>query len=72
MPQEKRCRHRLRRPEDAGHTSWDALREAAAEHPDLRPCPRHLGSKGTWQWIYRSTCNHCPDAVEIEEGREQQ
>lgn len=71
-----RCRHRLPGPEAAGYcdrvdsetgevirSGWDALREAAKRHPELRPCPRHRGRRGTWNWIYRATCAKCPDAV---------
>ena len=58
-----RCRHRLPNPELTGYTTWEGLREAAERHPDLRPCPRQLGSRGTWNWIYRETCRKCPDAV---------
>ncbi|WP_165177508.1 hypothetical protein [Desulfovibrio sp. ZJ369] len=74
-----RCRHRLPNPETAGYcdridpetgevlmSAWDALREAARRSPDLRPCPRQLGSRGTWNWIYRTTCEKCPDAVKKE------
>lgn len=71
-----RCRHRLPSPEAAGYcdrldqltgevvSGWDALREAARRHPDVRPCPRHRGSRGTWNWIERMACARCPDAVE--------
>lgn len=58
-----RCRHRLPSSELAGYTTWDGLYEAARRSPDLRPCPRHKGSRGTWNWIYRETCRKCPDAV---------
>ena len=58
-----RCRHRLPSPELAGYTTWEGLREAAERNPDLRPCPRQKGSRGTWNWIYRETCRKCPDAV---------
>lgn len=71
-----RCRHRLPSPELAGYcdvvhpetgevlkTAIQGLREGAQRHPDLRPCPRHKGSRGTWNWIYRTTCRKCPDAV---------
>ncbi len=74
-----RCRHRLTDPRLAGYcdqidpetgevlkSAWDALREAARRSPDLRPCPRFRGSRGTWNWIYRTTCLKCPDAVRVE------
>lgn len=61
-----RCRHRLPSPELAGHSTWEGLREASLRSPDLRPCPRHKGSRGTWNWIYRETCRKCPDAVREE------
>ncbi|WP_165177395.1 hypothetical protein [Desulfovibrio sp. ZJ369] len=73
-----RCRHLLPNPETAGYCdridpdtgevikAWDALREAARRSPDLRPCPRHKGSRGTWNWIYRKDCAGCPDAVKKE------
>ena len=70
-PDAIRCRHRLPSPEDAGFcdivdpetgevrvSAMDALKQAAAQHPDLRPCPHHK-----WHWIYRKTCAKCPDAV---------
>lgn len=73
------CRHRLPNPELAGYcdridpdtgevlmSGWDALREAARRSPDLRPCPRCKGSRGTWNWIYRKDCARCPDAVKKE------
>lgn len=65
------CRRRLPSPELAGFvdvvdpetgevlkSAVDALREAAARSPDLRPCPRRR-----WNWIYRTTCRKCPEAV---------
>ena len=58
-----RCRLRLPSPELAGCLTWEALREKAAHYPHLRPCPRILGSRGTWQWIYRKGCELCPDAL---------
>ena len=58
-----RCRHRLTDPRLAGYLSWEGLREGAERNPDLRPCPRQKGSRGTWNWIYRTTCRKCPDAV---------
>lgn len=78
MIPELRCRHRLPNPETAGYcdridpetgevlmSAWDALREAARRSPDLRPCPRCKGSRGTWNWIYRKDCAGCPDAVDV-------
>lgn len=56
-----RCRHRLPDPATAGYTTLEALRAAAARSPDLRPCPRHTGSQGTWNWIERKHCQRCPD-----------
>lgn len=58
-----RCRHRLPSPKLAGYTTWEGLSKAATRSPDLRPCPRQKGSRGTWNWIYRETCRKCPDAV---------
>ena len=61
-----RCRHRLPSPELAGFTTLEGLREAAAQYPHLRPCPRQR-----WQWIYRKACKKCADRVEVElEGSE--
>lgn len=47
-------------PQEAGYTTWEALRLAAAAFPHLRPCPARLGSTGLPQYIYRSTCKKCP------------
>ena len=71
-----RCQHRLPSPALAGYcdivdpqtgevlkTAMAALREGAMRSPDLRPCPRQKGSRGTWNWILRETCRKCPDAV---------
>lgn len=57
------CRRRLPSPELAGCLTWEALKEKAARYPHLRPCPRILGSRRTWQWIYRKGCDRCPDAL---------
>lgn len=65
-----RCRHRLPGPELAGYRTWEGLREGARRSPDLRPCPRHKGSRVTWNWIYRETCRKCPDAVREEGGND--
>lgn len=74
-----RCKYRLPSPETAGFcdvvnrqtgevlkTGLEGLREAARRSPDLRPCPLHKGSRGTWNWIYRTACAKCPDAVKDE------
>lgn len=58
---EPRCRHRLPNPETAGATTWEALKQAAAQHPHLRPCPLHKGSQGTWNWINKKACEQCPE-----------
>ncbi len=55
-------------PEEAGYTSVEALKQAAAEWPHLRPCPRYRGTRGTMQWIYRSLCRTCYRAAEAQEG----
>lgn len=59
-----RCRRRLPSPELAGCLTWEALKEKAARYPHLRPCPRILGSRGTWQWIYRASCEKCGEKKE--------
>lgn len=56
-----RCRHRLPDPATAGYATVEALLAAAERSPDLRPCPRHKGSHGTWNWIARTLCESCPD-----------
>ena len=71
-----RCRHRLPSPAVAGagdivdretgevlRLAVDVLRDWAAQWPHLRPCPRHKGSKGTWDWTYRNYCENCPEAI---------
>ena len=73
---EVRCRHRLPNPEAAGYcdkldpetgevikSAMDALKEAARRSPDLRPCPLHKGTRGTWHWIERKWCEKCPEAI---------
>lgn len=52
------CQTRLPRPELAGFTTWDALRAAAQQAPELRPCPRR-----NWWWIYRTACDGCEQAI---------
>ena len=54
-----RCRHALPSPELAGAASWELLKEWARRYPDLRPCPRQTGSKGTWNWVSRTLCERC-------------
>lgn len=49
-----------RTPEEAGASSADNLKAMAMQYPDLRPCPRYRGSRGTMLWIYRKTCESCP------------
>lgn len=73
-----RCRHRLPSPEVAGFcdvvnpetgevviSAGDALKDAAARSPHMRPCPRCKGSQGTWNWTERRYCERCPDAVGV-------
>jgi hypothetical protein len=55
-------------PEEAGHATVEGLMRAAAAHPNLRPCPRYRGSRGTMQWIYRSLCRTCYRSAEAQEG----
>jgi len=61
-----RCQHRLPGPEAAGYVSVEKLREAAEQAPHLRPCPRHRGTYGSWNWIDRKHCAKCPHRVEEE------
>ena len=74
-----RCRIRLPSPESSGigdridpetgeviEMALDRLKRIAVECPDLRPCPKHKGSKGTWNWIERKACNRCENAVRDE------
>lgn len=35
-----RCRHRIPSPEAVGFLTVEGLREAAAQYPHLRPCPK--------------------------------
>ena len=53
------CRHRLPSPELAGRTTWEQLREDRKRYPHLRPC-----IKAGWNWIYRKSCEKCPEAIE--------
>lgn len=46
-------------PEEAGYTTKDRLLKAAREYPELRPCPKHRGERGTMQWVYRESCKKC-------------
>lgn len=62
------CRHRLPSPELAGRTTWEQLRKDREKYPHLRPCPRILGSRGTWQWVNRSACEVCREAREKANG----
>ena len=74
-----RCKSRLLSPETAGFcdivnpetgevfkTGLESLREAALRSPHLRPCPKHKGSRGTWNWIERTWCEKCPAALKDE------
>lgn len=71
-----RCSIRLPSPEVAGCcdvVNWETgevmkdarevLLECAERWPHLRPCPRHKGSRGTWNWIERTSCETCSRAV---------
>ena len=62
MP-EVRCCYRLPNPETAGCATMEKLKEAARLYPHLRPCPRHKGANGTWNWTYRKYCEGCPEAI---------
>lgn len=62
MP-EIRCKYRLPSPAAAGCTTLEVLKEQAAKYPHLRPCPKHAGENGSWNWTYRQYCERCPDAV---------
>ena len=66
-----RCKHRLPSPEVAGAQTWDMLKKWAAQSPHLRPCPKHKGPLGTWNWIHRTKCEKCPDAVLDNKAREE-
>jgi hypothetical protein len=57
-----KCRFRLPNPEAAGYATLEKLKEAAGLYPHLRPCPRHKGENGTWDWVYRNRCDGCPEA----------
>lgn len=59
---EVRCRYRLPKPETAGYATLEALKAAAVRSPNLRPCPLHKGSHGTWNWIDRAWCAKCENA----------
>ena len=61
-----RCRHKLPNPETAGCDIWDSVKAAADASPELRPCYRQQGSRGTWNWIYKVRCEKCPDVVRVE------
>jgi len=49
-----KCRVRLPSPEAAGYTTKEALLEAVAKYPHLRPCP-----KKNWQWLEWKYCERC-------------
>lgn len=68
MP-EARCHYRLPKPETASYATLEALKAAAVRSPHLRPCPLHRGSHGTWNWIDRTWCAECENAVEEEEQK---
>lgn len=53
------CRHRLPSPELAGRMTWEKLREDRERYPHLRPC-----IKTGWNWIYRTSCEKCSEAIE--------
>lgn len=55
-----RCRHRIPSPEAVGFITAEALKEAAAQYPHLRPCPKY-----GWNWIYRTACKKCPNKVKV-------
>ena len=54
-----RCRHRIPSPEAVGFLTVEGLREAAAQYPHLRPCP-----KQGCHWLYRTACAKCGDRME--------
>ena len=55
-----RCRHRIPSPEAVGFLTVEGLREAAAQYPHLRPCP-----KQGCHWLYRTACAKCGDRIEV-------
>ena len=55
-----RCRHRIPSPEAVGFLTVEGLREAAAQYPHLRPCP-----KQGCHWLYRTACAKCVDKLEV-------
>lgn len=55
-----RCRHRIPSPEAVGFLTAEGLREAAAQYPHLRPCP-----KQGCHWLYRTACAKCVDKLEV-------
>lgn len=64
---EARCKYRLSNPETAGYATIEALKAAAVRSPELRPCPLHRGSHGTWNWIERTLCAKCENALQEEQ-----
>jgi hypothetical protein len=58
-----KCRHKIASPEQCGAQTWAQVRELAARYPDVRPCLKHVGSRGCPQWVERKCCAKCKDAV---------
>ncbi|MFI3272336.1 MAG: hypothetical protein R3Y11_09600 [Pseudomonadota bacterium] len=51
-------------PEAVGFTTKAGLLAAAKRSPHLRPCPKHRGTFGTWNWVYVTLCDRCKNKIE--------
>lgn len=60
-----KCRIALPSPEAAGFTTKERLLQAAKAYPHLRPCPRHKGAQGTWNWVSITLCEKCSLRLDV-------